>query len=246
MNRYSHMLGRLAFGVVLALSATVCAAAVARPALDPDFEALVREKGEAARTLILHPTLDRVAKIDGLPCTASDFEFLLDRPRASVALAGRLHKSLDRYDIQVTGPGLYHIDDQKELVGDMEVISMGHGKRLYYLTGYWKLVLGVKLRGSMALVVEYADRAPGQKMTDAKARGYMLVDSSVAGAALKLLVNLFPKKVDARINRFATSVVKVVEGLHDDPSGTLTRLEKSPRVPAEEVREFRERFGGGV
>ena len=206
---------------------------------DPDFGALTAKEGKA-KELFKDPTLYREADLKALPTTAPDFEFLLDRPRTSVALAGKMHKSLDKYVITKTGPEVYHIDDTKQLVGDMELINSTPGRRLYYIDGYWKIILGVILKGRIALLVEYHETGPGK--LDAKAKGYMMVDNSAAGVALKLLVKLFPAKVDARIARFATAVQKVVEGVHDDPAGTLKRLENAKNVPPAEAREFRDRF----
>ncbi|MGC2423535.1 MAG: hypothetical protein WA666_04190 [Nitrospirota bacterium] len=207
---------------------------------DPDFGALTAKEGAKAKELFNDPTLYREADLKALPTTAPDFEFLLDRPRTSVALAGKMHKSLDKYEITKTGPEVYHIDDTKQLVGDMTLINSRPGRRLYYIDGYWKIIMGVILKGRIALLVEY--RETGYGKLDAKAKGYMMVDNSAAGVALKLLVKLFPAKVDARITRFATAVQKVVEGVHYDPAGTLKRLENAKNVPPAEAREFRDRF----
>ena len=233
-----------------ALAAAVAASlllATAVPGLtgqhDPGFEPLLKKKGEPARQLIESPTLYRETELSGLPCGAADFKFLLDRPRSSVALAGRLHKSLEKYQIDVVRPGLYHIDDDKSLVGDMELVYEAPGSRIYYVTGYWKLLAGIKLQGRMALVVEYGEHdAAGSRRLDCKARGYMMVDNSVAGAAFKLFAYMFPKKVDKRIDRFATAVRKVVEAINDDPAEACARLEQARHVPPEELNEFKARF----
>ncbi len=207
------------------------------------FEPLVKKKGEPARELIESPTLYRETDLKGLPCSAADFKFLLDRPRSSVALAGKLHKSLEKYQIDVIKPGLFHVDDEKSLVGDMELVYEAPGSRIYYVTGYWKLMAGMRLDGRMALVVDYSERdVAGSRRLDCKARGYMMVDNSVAGAAFKLFAYMFPKKVDKRIDRFATAVRKVVEAINDDPAEACSRLAQAQHVPPEELREFKSRF----
>lgn len=212
-------------------------------ALDPDFDALARQKGVSALELLTKPTLYRETELNSMPTSEDDFEFLLDRPRTSVALAGAFHKSLDKYTIALTKPGIYHIDDGGRLVGDMELVLNRPGERMYYISGYWTIILGVKLRGRMALVVQEKERDSVKgKALDVKAKGYMLVDNSVAGAAFKLAAYLFPKKVDARIDRFATAVKKVVYAVHDDPDDASKRLEQARMVPPEEAREFRARF----
>lgn len=125
----------------------------------------------------------------------------------------------------------------------MDIVISEPGKRMYYIAGFWKLLPGMRLKGRMALIVEYKEAGTGRdRRLDANARGYMMVDNSVAGAAFKLAAFLFPRKVDARINRFATAVSKVVQAIHDDPDAALKRVEKSENVPPQEVQEFRERF----
>lgn len=222
------------------LSASLAGSLYAR---ETAFRALIEKKGAPARELFNDPTLYRKTRLRELPCSSQDFDFLLDRPRTSIALAGKLHKSLDRYEVEARGPGSLHIEDSKSLVGDMELFSHTPGERLYYVTGYWKLMPGIMLKGRMALLVDYEERLDGDgKALDARARGYMMVDNTPAGLAFKLFVGLFPKKLDARIERFATAVRKVVVAVHDDPEAALARIEGSPLVPEEEVREFRERF----
>jgi hypothetical protein len=226
-------------GIILLLTLSACWSY----AREADLDELARAKGPAAISLLDKPTLYRETELTALPCSAGDFDFLLDRPRSSIALAGKLHKSLDKYTLEVKRPGLYHIDDGSRLVGDMELALARPGKRVYYVSGYWKIVLGVKLQGRMALFVQYTDRGRAKdRALDVKVRGFMLVDNSVAGAAFKALAFLFPKKVDARIERFATAVRKVVYTVHDNPGEAMKRLEEVPLVPPGEVREFRERF----
>jgi hypothetical protein len=210
------------------------------------FEALIENKGEPAAELFDDPTLYRETKLTGLPGTVDDFDFLLDRPRTSMALAGKLHKSLDRYRVEPLGDGGLHIDDSKSLVGDLELFSHTPGERLYYVTGHWRLMPGITLKGRMALLVDYTQKmADDGPAFDARARGYMMVDNTVAGVAFKVFVGLFPRKVDARIERFATAVRKVVVAVHDEPGPALERLKGSPLVPEDEVSQFRERFVAG-
>lgn len=236
---------RLFAAPVILLAVMLAAFASFIYANDPEFDILAKKKGAAARELLDKPTLYRKAELKGMPCNSEDFDFLLDRPRTSVALAGKIHKSLDKYAITMTKPGTYHIDDKGSLVGDMDIVISEPGKRMYYIAGFWKLLPGMRLNGRMALIVEYKEAGTGRDCRlDANARGYMMVDNSVAGAAFKLAAFLFPKKVDARINRFATAVSKVVHAIHEDPDAALKRVEKSKNVPPEEVKEFRERFVG--
>jgi len=227
-----------AVSLLALVTGTLCAREAA-------FEDLIEIKGEPAAELFDDPTLYRETALSDLPGTIDDFDFLLDRPRTSMALAGKLHKSLDRYEVSPLGKGGLHIDDSKSLVGDLELFSHTPGERLYYVTGYWRLMPGITLKGRMALLVDYTEKLTEDgPALDARARGYMMVDNTFAGVAFKVFVGLFPKKVDARIERFATAVRKVVVAVHDEPGPALERLEGSPLVPEDEVTQFRERFVG--
>jgi hypothetical protein len=229
--------------VAVAISATALWCGITY-ALDPEFNTLVEKKGAPALELLEKPTLSREVKLDALPCSTEDFEFLLDRPRTSVALAGQIHKSLDKYELTLTKSGIYHIDDkQGHLVGDLELVLNQPGRRVYYITGYWKLMPGIRINGRLALDMECKEPPEAKgKALDVKTHGYIAVDSSVAGAAFKTVAFLFPGRVDARINRFGTAVRKVTEAIRDNPEAALKRIERSPNVPDDEAAEFRKRF----
>lgn len=212
-----------------------------------EFEQLIKKKGPAAREVLEKPTLYRVAKIDGLPCTADGFEFLLDRPRLSVALARKLDPGLDEYRIEVRPDGSYHLDDGGPLAGDMEIISRQPGKRVYYLSGGWKFIWGIRFNGRMVLVPEYHENKTGAgkgvcRSVNATARGYMKIDSSLVGTVARLMAKLFPGKVDARIARFSGSVRKVAIAISEDPVKVYRVLRETKGVPPEEVEEYRKVF----
>jgi len=210
-----------------------------------EFGPLIDKKGPAVREILDRPTLYREAKMPGLPCGSGDFGFLLDRPRLSMAIARLMDPGLDEYRIESRPDGSVHVDDQGRLVGDMEVVLRQEGKRVYYISGYWKFLLGVKFTGRMVLVPEYADRpGAGGRITDATARGYMKVDNALAGFVARAVVYIFPAKVDARMERFADAVRKATQAVHDDPAGVYRSLVINRNVPPEEAEEFRERFVG--
>jgi len=213
---------------------------------ESQWDRLIKKEGAPVRELLNKPTFYREAEIKGLPCSVSDFEFLLDRPSTSVALAGRVHKSLDHYQIEEKRPGVFHVEDAPELSGDLEVLTNRAGEKVYYLVGYWKPVLGMKLRGRLALVLDYNEKGSGSgKAVDAKARGYILIENAVVSAAFRAVAYMFPKKIDARIDRFATAVSKVICAVHDDPESACKWVDSAPHVSRHEAREFRERFSAG-
>jgi hypothetical protein len=207
-----------------------------------EFAPLVEKKGPAAREVVDSPTLYRVADMQGLPCSKAAFEFLLDRPRLSMALARQLDPDIEEYNIEVRPDGSYHVDDRGRLVGDMELISRQDGGRVYYIAGYWRL-LGIRFNGRMVLAPEYSQVAgmPAPSV-NARARGYMKVDSTVAGVIAKVVAKIFPGKVDNRMERFAGAVRKVAEAINADPEGVYKRLLKIKEAPPGEVEEYRLMF----
>jgi hypothetical protein len=216
-----------------------------------EFGALVHKEGADALEVVREPTLYRVAELDGLPCSADEFGFLLDRPRISMVLARALDPGLDEYEIQSRPDGGWHVDDHGRLVGDMDLVEAAPGKRVYYITGSWRFIFGITFRGRMVLVPEFEEHAvDGNVRVDSRARGYMKIDNALAGFMARVVAYVFPGKVDARIKRFSDAVRKVAVAVHDDPSGMYTRLIASGKVPPKEEGEYRVRFlavkdGGG-
>jgi len=231
-----------------ALSAIMLAAALAAigVAATGEFEALAVKEGPAALEVVDYPTLYRVAEMQALPCSASEFEFLLDRPRVSMTLARALDPELDEYEIQMKPDGSCHVDDNGRLVGDMELVDSGPGRRVYYITGHWKFVLGITFEGRMVLVPEYEERmVDGVSEVNARARGYMKIDNALIGFMARVVAFVFPGKVDARIKRFAGSVRKVAEAIRKDPEEMYAKLMETGKVPPEEALEYRAMFMGG-
>jgi len=226
--------------VFIALLAVVSCTAGGGPG---EFETLALKKGPDALEVVRDPTLYRVAELDGLPCSAADFEFLLDRPRTSMVLARALDPGLDEYEIQSRPDGGWHVDDRGRLVGDMELMESAPGRRVYYISGAWRFIFGITFRGRMVLVPEYEEHTlDGVTVVDSRSRGYMKIDNALVGFMAKVVAYVFPGKVDARIKRFSGAVRRVAEAVHDDPAGMYTRLIASGRVPPDEAGEYRARF----
>ncbi len=210
-----------------------------------EFDRLVERKGHEVLEVIEEPTLYRVAEMEGLPCGADTFSFLLDRPRISMALARALDPTLDEYEIEPRPDGGWHVDDSGRLVGDMELIEAAPGRRVYYISGHWRFVFGITFKGRMVLVPEYEEATSGDgldRVVNARARGYMKIDNTLAGFMAKLVAFIFPGKVDARIGRFAGSVRKVAEAVRDDPAGMYEKLLETGKVPPGEASEYRAMF----
>jgi len=228
-----------AFAVFIVLAVAACMAEDGQG----EFKALVLKKGPDALEVVRDPTLYRVAELDGLPCSAADFEFLLDRPRTSMVLARVLDPGLDEYEIKARPDGGRHVDDRGRLVGDMELVEASPGRRVYYISGAWRFIFGITFRGRMVLVPEYEEHTlDGEMVVDSRVRGYMKIDNALIGFMAKVVAYVFPGKVDARIRRFSGAVRRVAEAVHDDPAGMYTRLIASGKVPPEETGEYRARF----
>lgn len=199
---------------------------------------LLEKKGQRAKEVISKPTIVRVSELTRLPINARQGEFLVDRPHLAMVLARLCDPQLDLYRVRVRPDGLIHIDDPAGLSGDAEIIDAVSGRRIYYITGYFD-VLKIRFNGRMVMKIVYSERAGETPATsDATTTCYVKVDNTIAGLLKKFMTFLFPKKVDDRINRFATAVRKVAVAVHDDPAAAYKKLTASGEVSQEELREF--------
>lgn len=207
-----------------------------------DLPGLAGKKAAAVNEVVARPTISRVSALPGLPVSSRQYEFLLDRPRLSMALAHICDPSLDLYKIEVRPDGTCHVDDPSGLAGDMELVNSTPGKRVYFISGHYDL-LKMRFNGRMVLMTEYSERvcADGE-FVDSKATSYVKVDSAFVGAFAKLMAFLFPRKVDARIGRFSNAVKGVAVAVHNDPAGMYKRLAASGEFSPEELREYRLMF----
>ena len=203
-----------------------------------EFDALIKKVPSAAE-VVNKPTLFRSVELKGLPVTKRQFEFLLDHPRLSTALARMADPQLDAYKVEVRPDGSSHVNDPKGLAGDMELVSESDGKRIYYIKGHWDFPLGIRFNGRMVLVACYSENGGH---LDSRTLGYMKVDNALVGLVAKLVAYIFPGKVDARISRFAGAVRKVAVSVHDDPEGVYARLVSSGQVPPEDLAAYRSTF----
>jgi len=243
MHRRPNLITTTSIVLSILILSSVFGYRLALSAPEDGFAPLVKKIGPAVREVIDRPTLYRVTELKGLPCTKETFEFLIDRPRVSMALARMLDPTLDDYRIGTRPDGSYHVDDNGKLVGDMEVVTKEPGRRVYYISGYWKFILGIRFSGRMVLVPEYSETVvDGVKTVDARARGYMKIDSVVAGAMARLAMFLFPGKVDSRMARFASAVRTVAASVDGDPEGVYRKLARVKGVSPEELDEFKRTF----
>jgi hypothetical protein len=208
-------------------------------AADPVSVILAERRGPAGRAVVDSPTLYRAADIKGMGISAGEFEFLLDRPRLAMKLARVVDGSIDPYTVQQKADAVWSVEDSGKLTGEMELVSRAPGRRVYLITGRWKFMLGISFNGRVVLAPEYAMH--GGRL-DAVARGWIKVDSTVAGSFARLAAYLFPGKVDARINRFVSAVRMVSEAVKKDPAGTLRRAQETGVLDKAEMQEYCEYF----
>ena len=208
-----------------------------------EFDTLIAKKGPKVKEVLYKPTLYRVAELPGLPVGRDAYEFLLDRPNLSLALARLVDGRMDKYKVEVRPDGSARVHDRDVLVGDMDVVSRTPSQRIYYISGYWDFMLGIRFNGRMVLVSDYTERpGSGGRQVDSRTRGYIRVDNALVGIIARMIVYIFPGKVDARIARFAGAVRKVAEAVHGDPAGVYRKLAAAGEVPQSDLREYREFF----
>ena len=203
-----------------------------------DLQGLAGKKAAAVKEVVARPTISRVSVLPGLPVSSRQYEFLLDRPRLSMALAHICDPSLDLYKIEERPDGTSHVDDPSGLAGDMELVSSTPGKRVYFISGHYD-IMKMRFNGRMVLDTEYSERACAEgAFVDSKAVSYVKVDSAFVGAFAKLMAFLFPKKVDARIGRFSNAVKGVAVAVHNDPAGMYKRLAASGELSPQDLRDY--------
>lgn len=204
-----------------------------------DFPALLDKKGPKAKEVVTRPTVSRVTTLPRLPVDMAQYEFLLDHPHLSMVLARICDPSLDLYRIETRPDGTNHVYDPAGLEGDVELVSAGPGRRLYFVSGHFTF-LKVKFNGHMVVANEYSERPGGEKghSVDAMTTSYIRLNSSFAGVFAKMMALLFPKKVDERIGRFSNAVKSVAGAVHQDAAGAYRRLVASGEVSPAELREF--------
>jgi hypothetical protein len=207
-----------------------------------DMPGLAEKKAGAVKEVVAKPTISRVSTLPGLPVSSRQYEFLLDRPRLSMALAHICDPSLDLYKIEIRPDGICHVDDPSGLAGDMELVSSTPGKRIYFISGHYD-ILRMRFNGRMVLDTEYAEHSCLEGASvDSKAVSYVRVDSAFVGGFARLMAFLFPKKVDARIGRFSNAVKGVAVAVHNDPAGMYKRLVATGEFSPEDLREYSQMF----
>jgi hypothetical protein len=203
-----------------------------------DFPDLLEKKGPRAKEVVTRPTVSRVSALPHLPVNSTQYEFLIDHPHLSMVLARICDPSLDLYRIETRANGIHHVYDPAGLEGDVELVSSGPGKRLYFVSGHF-MFLKLRLSGHMVVSNEYTERPGGTgHSVDATSTSYIKLDSAFVGVLAKMMAFLFPRKVDERIGRFANAVRSVAVAVHEDPAGAYRRLAASGEVSPAELGEF--------
>ena len=203
-----------------------------------DISSLLEKKGPAAKEVVTRPTIVRVTELTRLPISLRQAEFLIDHPRLSMTLAHFYDPSLDAYKIEDRPGGLVHVDDPAGLAGDVEVVNSIPGRRVYFITGHFD-ILKMRFNAHMVMNLTYSERTrEARTSVDSTTTCYIRVNSILGGFFAKVAAFLFPKKVDARIGRFANAVNRVAIAVHDDPSGAYSKLAASGEISPGELKEF--------
>ena len=207
-----------------------------------DISGILEKKGPRAQEVVSRPTISRVSELSRLPVSPRQYEFLLDHPHLSIVLARICDPSLDLYSIEVRPDGSSHVNDPAGLAGEVETLYAGRNSRVYFITGHYEL-LKMRFHGRMVVVAEYAGASAGEgPPVKATNTSYIRIDSAVAGVVAKMIALLFPRKVDARIDRFSRAVRLVALAVHDDPAGAYRRLAASREISPDELSAFTRMF----
>jgi len=199
-------------------------------------------KKPAVKEVVANPSLVRESKFPHLPLNERQLVFLIDNPSVALALAHLYASFLDNYRLVLMPDRVIHISDSDKLAGDAELIDVSPGRRGYFIAGYFE-VLKLRFNGKMVLMTRYSEQRNEKGVSvEATTTAYIKIDSVLASAFARLADFLFPKKVDARIERFVRAAETIVSEVHKDPQSAYKKLKAAGEVTPEELAEFGRTF----
>lgn len=207
-----------------------------------DQFSFLEAKKPAVKEVVANPSLIRESKFPRLPLNKKQIEFLIDNPRVALALAHLYASFLDGYRLELMPERVIHISDSDKLAGDAELVDVSPGRRGYFIAGYFE-VLKLRFYGKMVLLTGYSEQRTDERVSvEATTTAYIKIDSVLASAFARLADFLFPKKVDARIERFVRAAETIVAEVHKDPQGAYKKLKAAGEVSPDELADFDRTF----
>ena len=198
----------------------------------------------ATRLAVERPTVVRPLAPVQYAGTQQVTEWLLDRPPLAATLARHLHPPLERYTIVSKGPGLYEVDDQGALRGELRLLARGRDRRVYLCRGEFRSLRNLlALSGTMVFALEYQQRREGRDPEmEISPTIYVRLDNRFAHGLVRTLGPLLAGIIDRRAAGLTMATRIVGERITRDPRGLYHDMAAWTDVSAEEREEFRIAF----
>jgi hypothetical protein len=173
-------------------------------------------------------------------------EWLLERPPLAATLARHLHPPLERYHLRATGEGLYQVDDQGALRGQLRLVAAAPARRVYYCQGEFRS-LGhlLALTGGMVFALEYRQVAEGSEpRMEVVPQLFVRLDNLVAHGLVTVLGPLLTGVIDRRAASLAAATTVVTERITRDPAGLYREMAAWPDITPQDLDAYRAAFLG--
>ncbi len=207
---------------------------------------LLPETEQAARTVLLTPTLTHSLPAIHFDGSRHAYEFLLDRLPFATKIARRLSPPLERYTLTERRPGLYQVDDQGALRGELRLLLTEADRRLYLAVGQFRSLANLlTITGRVVILLEYRESGRAEM----GGRGvittpvlYLKIDNIIVHTLGRLLPPLLRGIIERRSASLITAVTLISERMAQDPDGLYQEMTEWREVTESEREKYREMF----
>ncbi len=205
---------------------------------------LLPEREQTARAVLLTPTLTH--SLPAIPFRGSrrSYEFLLDRIPFATKIARRLFPPLERYTVTETTPGLYQVEDQGALRGELHLLLIEADRRVYLAEGQFRSLANLlTITGRMVILLEYREalrEETGRRDVVTTPVLYLRIDNIVVHTLGKLLPPLLRGLVERRSASLTSAAAALGERMAEDPQGLYQEMEQWREVTESEREAYRQ------
>ena len=229
---------RLLSPLLLLISSAISGPSFAQDGLVP-FQLLKEEDRQRVREVVEHASLYREVK--GVPFKSRKevYEYFLDHPDFGASVARAL--GLAKYRVIKEGDGRYFMDDARGAKGHFQVLYTDPKKRVFFAQGTYEKKLVPKIVGRMVIVLEFEHRldGEGQSYVENRLYGYLRVDNPLLDLLIKVIRPFVGGTLDRKTTRTFRVVQEVSAQAYSDFAAFYRRLEESPEIPKDQLRDFR-------
>ncbi len=214
---------------------------LAAEGLDPLLEKL---SDPSAREVVQEATLVRPPLPIAIRSTVAIYEFLLDRPGFSAAVARHLHPHLEKYTVVEKGPAIYDVDDGGSIRGEVRLLTKAADRRVYLANGEARSMAQlIRVTGRVVILLEYRPgTSDGNPAVETTSHLFFRVDGGLMKVMVKILAPLIGGAVDRRITTLGLAARVVAERIAHDPRSLYDEMQGWTDLRPEDVAEYRRAF----